>query len=65
MQLGEEQYKTQLERQLDTGVTCYVISLNYLSAVMQIGEPILTSTTVKLRLFGGATVKPLVSANYQ
>ena len=59
MQFGEEQHKTQLECQLDTGATCNVISFNYLSAVMEIGEPTLKETSVKLRLFGESTMKPL------
>ena len=44
---------------MNTGATSNVISFNDLSAVMQIGEPTLKETSVKLRLFGTSTIKPM------
>ena len=52
-------HNTKLTCQLDTGSTCNVISIDDVSVIMQLGEPKLKTTSVKLRLFGGTTMRPL------
>ena len=59
----KEKHKTPLSCQLDTGATCNVISRNDLSAILQVGEPELKASNVKLKLFGGSTMKPLGECN--
>ena len=54
----EELYNTELECQLDTGATCYVMSLRDLAVINQTGDPPLRSSKVKLKLFDGSLMKP-------
>ena len=44
--------------QLDTGATCNVLCLDDLPAT-QLGDPQIQKSSVKLRLFGGSTLKPV------
>ena len=44
--------------QLDTGATYNVIRLDDLSAITQLGDPPINNYSAKLKLFGGATLKP-------
>ena len=45
--------------QLDTGARCNVLCLDDLSASTQLGDPPIQKSSVKLRLFGGSTLKPI------
>lgn len=45
--------------QLDTGASCNVISYRDLSVLMQVGEPPLDVSQVKLKMFDGSTLKPI------
>jgi len=54
----EESYDTELERQLDTGATCNVMSLHDLAVINQTGDPPLRSSKVKLNLFDSSLMKP-------
>ena len=55
---AKEDVTTTLACQLDTGATCNVMSLDDLSAITQLGYSMNTSS-VKLKLFGGTTLKPV------
>ncbi|KAL9985245.1 hypothetical protein ACROYT_G007622 [Oculina patagonica] len=55
---AEEEFSTTLACQLDTGATCNVLCLDDLSAITQLGDPPMKNSTVKLKLFGGSTMKP-------
>ncbi len=55
---AEEEFSTSLACQLDTGATCNVLCLDDLSAITQLGDPPMKNSTVKLKLFGGLTMKP-------
>jgi len=48
-----------LVSQLDTGATCNVLCLDDLSPITQLGDPPLKNSSVKLKLFGGSTMKPI------
>ena len=55
----EELYNTELECQLDTaGATCNMMSLCGLAIINQTGNPPLTSSKVKLKLFDHSLMKP-------
>ena len=56
---AKEDFTTTLACQLDTGTTCNVIGLDDLSAITQLGDPPMNNSSVKLKLFGGATLKPV------
>ena len=45
--------------QLDTGASCNVISYRDLAILMQVGEPPLERSQVKLKMFDGSTLKPI------
>ena len=62
---AQENFTTALACQLDTGATCNVISLDDLSAITQLGEPPLNESSVKLKLFGGSTMKPFGECSLQ
>ena len=62
---AQENFTTALACQLDTGATCNVISLDDLSATAQLGEPPLNESSVKLKLFGGSTMKPIGECSLQ
>ena len=51
--------------QLDTGATCNVLCLENLSAITQLGDPPIKKSSVKLRLFGGSTLKPIGECDLQ
>ena len=50
---------TTLACQLDTGATCNALCLDDLSAITQLGDPPIKNSSVKLKLFGGSTMKPI------
>ena len=52
-------HKVPVTCQLDTGASCNVISYRELAVIMQIGEPPLDKSQVKLKMFDGLTLKPL------
>ena len=52
-------HKVPVTCQLDTGASCNVISYRDLAVIMQIGEPPLDKSQVKLKMFDGSTLKPL------
>ena len=54
----KEYHHGELQSQLDTGVTCNVMSLRDLAVITQTGDPPLKSSKVKLRLFDGSLMKP-------
>ena len=56
---AEEDFTTTLACQLDTGSTCNVLCLDDLSIITQLGDPPMDNSSVKLKLFGGSTLKPL------
>ena len=56
---AKEDFTTTLACQLDTGATCNVIGLDDLSAITQLGDPPMNNSSVKLKLFGGTTLKPV------
>ena len=56
---AEEDFTTTLACQLDTGATCNVLCLDDLSIITQLGDPPMDNSSVKLKLFGGSTLKPL------
>ena len=62
---AQENFTTALACQLDTGATCKVISLDDLSAITQLGQPPLNESSVKLKLFGGSTMKPIGECSLQ
>ena len=62
---AQENFTTALACQLDTGATCNVISLDDLSAITQLGESSLNESSVKLKLFGGSTMKPIGECSLQ
>ena len=55
----EEDFITTLACQLDTGATCNVLFLDDLSIISQLGDPPMDNSSVKLKLFGGSTLKPV------
>ena len=55
---AQEDFSTTLACQLDTGATCNVLCLDDLSAITQLGDPPMKNSSVKLKLFGGSTMKP-------
>ena len=55
---AKEDFTTTLACQLDTGATYKVIRLDDLSAITQLGDPPINNYSAKLKLFGGATLKP-------
>ena len=56
---AKEDFTTTLACQLDTGATCNVIGLDDLSAITHLGDPPMNNSSVKLKLFGGTTLKPV------
>ena len=56
---AKEDFTTTLACQLDTGATCNVIGLDDLSAITQLGDPPMNNSSVKLKLFGSTTLKPV------
>ena len=62
---AQENFTTALACQLDTGATCNVISLDDLSAITQLEEPPLNESSVKLKLFGSSTMKPIGECSLQ
>ena len=61
----KDDFTTSLSCQLDTGATCNVLCLDNLSAITQLGDPPIQKSTVKLRLFGGSTIKPIGECDLQ
>ena len=57
--LSFETMSTTLACQLDTGATCNALCLDDLSAITQLGDPPIKNSSVKLKLFGGSTMKPI------
>ena len=55
----QDNYKTSMECQLDTGASCNVISHRDLSILLQNGSPPLNHSSVKLRLFDGSIMRTL------
>ena len=55
---AKEDFTTTLACQLDTGAKYNVIRLDDLSAITQLGDPPINNYSAKLKLFGGATLKP-------
>ena len=55
----KDDFTTSISCQLDTGATCNVLCLDDLSAITQLGDPPVKKSSVKLRLFGGSTLKPI------
>ena len=51
--------------QLNTGATCNVLGLDDLSAITQVGDRSIQKSSVKLRLFGGSTMKPIGECDLQ
>ena len=58
-QSPKDDFTTSMSCQLDTGATCNVLCLDDLSAITQLGDPPIQKSSVKLRLFGGSTLKPI------
>ena len=56
---AKEDFTTTLACQIDTGAACYVIGLDDLSAITQLRDPPMNSSSVKLKLCGGTTLKPV------
>ena len=56
---AEEDFTTTLACQLDTGATCNILCLDDLSIITQLGDPPMDNSSVKLKLVGGLTLKPL------
>ncbi|XP_073251790.1 uncharacterized protein [Porites lutea] len=56
---AEEDFPTTLACQLDTGATCNELCLDDLSIITQLGDPPMDNSSVKLKLFGGSTLKSL------
>ena len=56
---GEQDFTTTLSCQLDTGATCNILCLDDLSIITQLREPPMDNSSVKLKLFGGSTLKPV------
>ena len=56
---AEEDFTTTLSCQRDTGATCNVLCLDDLSIITQLGDPPMDNSSVKLKLFGGSTLKPV------
>ena len=56
---------TSVSCQLDTGATCNVLCLDDLSAITQLGDLPIQKSSVKLRLFGGSTSKPIGKCDLQ
>ena len=61
----KDDFTTSLSCQLDTGATCNVLCLDDLSAITQLGDPPIQKSSVKLRLFGGSTMKPIGECDLQ
>ena len=61
----KDDFTTSVSRQLDTGATCNVLGLDDLSAITQLGDPQTEKSSVKLRLFGGSTMKPIRECDLQ
>lgn len=61
----KDYFTTFVSCQLDTGATCSVLCLDDLSAITQLGDPPIQKSPVKLRLFGGSTLKPIEECNLQ
>ena len=55
----QDKFKTSMECQLDTGVSCNVISYRDFSIPLQNGSPPLNQSSVKLRLFDGCIMRTL------
>ena len=54
---AEEDFTTTLSCQLDIEATCNVLCLDNLSIITQLGDPPMDNSSVKLKLFGGSTLK--------
>ena len=61
----KDDFTTSVSCQLDTGATCNVLCLDDLSAITQLGDPPIQKSSVKLRLFGGSTMKPIGECDLQ
>lgn len=61
----KDYFTTSVSCQLDTGATCNVLCLDDLSAITQLGDPPIQNSSVKLRLFGGSTLKPIGECDLQ
>lgn len=61
----KDYFTTSVSCQLDTGATCNVLCLENLSAITQLGDPPIKKSSVKLRLFGGSTLKPIGECDLQ
>ena len=57
--IPEANQKEQVECLLDTGATCNVISYNKLTQLLQDGDPPLTKSRSKLKLFDGTLLQPV------
>ena len=62
---AQENFTTTLACQLETGATCNVISLDDLSAITQLAQPPFNESSVKLKRFGGSTMKPIGKCSLQ
>ena len=56
---AQEDFTTTLSCQLDAGATCNVLFLDDLSIITQLGDLPMDNSSVKLKLFGGSTLKPV------
>jgi len=61
----KEDFTTTLCCQLDTGATCNVLCFDDLSILTQLGDPPMDNSSVKLKLFGGSTLKPVGECKLQ
>ena len=61
----KDYFTTSVSCQLDTGATCNVFCLDDLSAITQLGDPPIQKSSVKLRLFGGSSSKPIGKCDLQ
>ena len=59
----DKNYSTILDCQLDTGATCNVITHHDLAVINQNGDPKVSPSRSKLRLFDGSVMEPLGQAN--
>ena len=57
--IPEANHKEQVECLRDTGATCNVISYNKLAQLLQDGDPPLTKSRSKLKLFDGTLLQPV------
>ena len=62
---SKDYFTTSVSCQLDTGTTCNVLCLDDLSAITQLGDLPIQKSSVKLRLFGGSTSKPIGKCDLQ